>query len=178
MTYRVLLDPATRRTSAPYTVDELRRFVEAGNLATDAWLAGGDGRFYRVAEVLSQAQPEGWPWWLKLAAGAAAVFVGAKAWQHATTSPHDRRVRREAKRLERRGAFVTADHIGWRDGAPGIIGGHRPDVHAVWPDGREEVVEVETPASVDSTHTWHQDRAFRRYAARYRGVNYRLVVAE
>lgn len=83
-------------------------------------------------------------------------------------------IRRTAKRYIKSGAFVRADIAGWS--RPPTINGHIPDVHAVYPDGREVVLEFENARSVFSTHARRQHAAFSAHADEFDHVEYAQVV--
>ena len=83
-------------------------------------------------------------------------------------------IRRTAKRYVKSGAEVRADIAGWS--RPPIINGHIPDVHAVYPDGREVVLEFENARSVFSTHARRQHAAFSAHADEFDHVEYAQVV--
>ncbi len=83
-------------------------------------------------------------------------------------------IRRTAKRYVKSGAEVRADIAGWS--RPPTINGYIPDVHAVYPDGREVVLEFENTRSVFSTHARRQHAAFSAHADEFGHVEYAQVV--
>ncbi len=74
-------------------------------------------------------------------------------------SKHNRVVKREAKKYERKGWKVQADLPGYPK--PRQIGGKRPDIRATKP-GTTHIVEIETPSSAKSDKAQHS--TFRRHA--------------
>jgi hypothetical protein len=93
--------------------------------------------------------------------------------------PHDPEtvaIRRTAKRHVKDGAEVFADIAGWR--RPAKINGHIPDVHALYLDGREVVLEFENGRSVSSTHARRQDAAFSAHADEFGHVEYEQIVVK
>jgi hypothetical protein len=109
----------------------------------------------------------------------AAVVTGALlarwAYRELTMTTEQRSIRASARRHERLGRVVFADHLrGYR--RPPIMGGRRPDVVAT--DGRTTFVEEhETFESVRRTHSAEQDRDLRRHVSPRPRTQYRLVVA-
>ncbi len=90
-------------------------------------------------------------------------------------SAHNAEVRRQAKDFEERGYDVQADVSGFPQ--PDTIGGMRPDVVAK-KGKRREIVEVETPNSVDSARDQRQQKAFRQAAKRAKGTTFRRVITD
>ena len=78
-------------------------------------------------------------------------------------SKHDAEVRKTATRLKRQGYSVKADVSGFPQ--PETIGGVRPDVLAT-KGKQKQIVEVETPESVDSARDQKQQQTFQRAADR------------
>ena len=88
---------------------------------------------------------------------------------------HDYTVRREAQSLKKQGYDVEADVRGYPK--PDTIRGYRPDVVAR--RGRErQIVEVETPDSVDSARDLAQRRAFRQAADQSKSTTFRRKLAD
>jgi len=88
-------------------------------------------------------------------------------------SKHDRKVREIAKDYKLRGYDVSADISGYPQ--PPTTGGYRPDVVAK-KSGRETIVEVETPDSVNSPRDIAQQNAFRQAARRSEKRHYKRIV--
>lgn len=84
-------------------------------------------------------------------------------------SRHDAEVARIANQFERQGYDVKADIKGYP--RPDTLGGYRPDVVAKRGIERE-IVEVETPGSVDSTRDKNQQEAFQRAANRSKSTEF------
>ena len=90
-------------------------------------------------------------------------------------SAHDAEVRRVAKQLERQGYKVYADVSGFPQ--PSTINGYRPDIDAT--RGKErEIVEIETPESVDSKRDLAQQRAFQQAANRSKNTDFTRKVVK
>jgi hypothetical protein len=146
-------------TAAPSALkagEELRRLHALGN--TTAVAPGAVGR--PRAEV---AQPSIAPW-LKAATLAIGGVIVIGAIVDATRTKrqrHDALVRRIAVALDRKGWCVAADVRGFPK--PPTVFGHRADVHAYHPDGRERLVEVEHQETLEKSHTLRQIAAFARY---------------
>jgi hypothetical protein len=102
------------------------------------------------------------PWKIALAA-AAGVALAHVVHELTRTKrqKHDDQVRRIVAATERDGWLVAADIAGYPK--PPSVFGHRADVHAWHPDGRERLVEVEHEDTLDSVHTRRQCAAFVRY---------------
>jgi hypothetical protein len=78
--------------------------------------------------------------------------------------PEHKVIRRLAEAHLRQGAEVGADIAGWPK--PRATHGRIADVHAVYSNGDEELIEVERIETADSWHARKQDEAFRRWEAR------------
>ncbi len=90
-------------------------------------------------------------------------------------SKHNVEVKRVATQFEEKGYDVKADIGGYSK--PGTFGGYRPDVVAK--KGRErEIVEVETPDSVDSARDVSQQKAFKQVAKRSKNTTFRRTVTD
>ena len=90
-------------------------------------------------------------------------------------SKHDVEVKRVATQFEKKGYDVKADIPGYSK--PGTFSGYRPDVVAE--KGRErEIVEVETPDSVDSARDASQQKAFEQVAKRSKNTTFRRTVTD
>ncbi|MCK4444774.1 MAG: hypothetical protein KAW09_09535 [Thermoplasmata archaeon] len=88
-------------------------------------------------------------------------------------SKHNRAVKMEAKRYERKGWKVQADIPGYPK--PPEIGGRRPDIKATKP-GTTRIVEVETPSTMKSDKDQHS--TFRRHAGQKRRTKFILKVTK
>jgi hypothetical protein len=111
-----------------------------------------------------------------LAAGTAvAVTAADRLIEYLSSTQEQRSIRRSARRHERRGAIVLADHVGW-DAVPPITGRRRADVMALYRD-RVVIEEHETSASARRTHSREQDRDLRAWSRR-NGARYRQVISE
>lgn len=56
---------------------------------------------------------------------------------------------------------IKADHIGYKNGVPKEVNGHRPDISATF-NGVRIICEVETDESIEVEHTKEQWKAFSR----------------
>ncbi len=88
-------------------------------------------------------------------------------------SKHDKRVRKEARRLEREGWNVQADIPGFETPDGIGQGGHVPDIVAK-KKGAERILEVDTPRTVDKD----QLGAFRRRAGKKKRTTFNHIIEE
>jgi len=72
---------------------------------------------------------------------------------------HDTLIWVMVNELERRGNYVKADHIGHRNGQPGLVNGHIPDIEAS-SNGTRRIIEAETPETFNLQDTKNQFIAF------------------
>jgi peptidoglycan hydrolase-like protein with peptidoglycan-binding domain len=87
-----------------------------------------------------------------------------------TQSKHDSTVKKIASQLQKKGYEVQADIPGFQQ--PKTISGYRPDV--VGTKGKQrQIVEVETPDSVDSTRDVKQQKAFQQAANRSKNTTFK-----
>ncbi len=90
-------------------------------------------------------------------------------------SKHDAEVKDIARDYEKKGWSVEADVKGYRK--PDTIGGYRPDVVAK-KGPRRDIVDVETPDSVDSARDQKQQNAFRAAAKRSKNTRFNRKITK
>ena len=86
---------------------------------------------------------------------------------------HDAKVKKIARKLERKGFEVFADVRGYEQ--PKTLGGFRPDIIAK-KGSQRKIVEVETPDSVDTARDEAQKKAFRQAADRGESTTFKRVI--
>ena len=89
-------------------------------------------------------------------------------------SVHDQKVEEIARGYINRGWATKADLAG--HSKPDTIYGYIPDVQAVLSNKWEEIVEVETPESLDTDKDQH--RAFKRYANERQNTEFKIEVTD
>lgn len=138
-------------------------------------VANGRGqRFFAppIAATVAPVPTAPVPDWLtqlaQLALGGAAIATGLYAigrLTETTRQKHDRKVLEVARRHVREGADVYADLPGWRK--PPTMNHHIADVVAVR-GTTIDVIEVEHPHTLDTSHTRRQLHALDKYCAKRR----------
>jgi len=157
------------------SVDLVRRLAQSRHSSARLRLDGQRITTARDLDAFLRPPPAS-PWrGLLLAAGAGAIAYKLADWLLSPTAPtpHNRAVHALARKYRRRGADVRADLPGWP--RPPVVCGRRPDVVAVF--GKRMVwMEVETRASVSTSHSKAQHDDLLRCAATRDNVSYRRLV--
>lgn len=108
-----------------------------------------------------------------LAAGGLVALGGCALWK-VFSDPEPRRIRQIARQLEEGDALVFADVKGWP--RPPIRNGRIADVHAIYPNGEELLVEVENERSLGRSHARAQVRDLMQWASEAPGRHFSLEV--
>jgi hypothetical protein len=88
---------------------------------------------------------------------------------------HDREVRKVANEYLKKGYKVLADLPNWEQ--PDTINGVRPDLR-VRKKGHETLIEVETPASVESARDEKQKKVFKQWSEKSQHMHFRRIITE
>lgn len=152
--------------------------VERGELApnTRVW----DGRNMSTAAALLSSD-RAWRFVKGAAKVGFAVFAAvltARVVRRASMTTEQRAIEDLAKEHEARGAEVAADHICWHTTPSTLPCRRRPDLDIKFANGRRRLIEVETLASVNRTHSIEQDRDLAAYAKQARRTSYQQVIAD